>query len=214
MSFAKWQVLQWAGRLVKYATLSALSDKFGFGYVKPPKEDVTQGEQSTQQRVRLMQWFGFRSSPVVAGGEAIVVAPRGGATNAVAVVVDNLKYGPTDLKEGETAMYDKAGNVIRQSQDGTKVDAATSKDIVLNAGSHSVARVGDHARVTLRSSWVQTSPSPPTFQFTLSVLQGTSVTVVFQIVALGVVSIPAVPGVPYDVEVDSEIFEGADHVKA
>lgn len=119
MSSQKWQVLQWAGRLVKYATMSALSDKFGYGYVSAPAEDASMGDKSTQQRVRFMQWFGFRSAPVVDQGECIVVAPRGGASNAVALAADNLSVGPTDLKEGEVVLYAKSGQVIRLHDDGS-----------------------------------------------------------------------------------------------
>lgn len=118
MSIDKWRILQVAGRLVKYAQLSALSDKFGFGYVSPPPEDPEQGDEPTQQRVRMMQWFGFRSRPVASGGEAVVVAPRGGTTNAVVVAADHMGYGPTDLAEGEVAVYDRSGSVIRLHTNG------------------------------------------------------------------------------------------------
>lgn len=136
MSAAKWQVLQWAGRLVKYAQLAALSSKFGYGYVSGPAEDQSLGDESTQQRVRFMQWFGFRSTPVVNHGECVVVAPRGGTSNAVAVAADNLSYGPTDLKEGEACMYAKEGQTLRMDTNG---------DIVLNGGTKTVAREGDEA---------------------------------------------------------------------
>lgn len=119
MSIEKWKILQVAGRLLKYAQLAALSDKFGYGYVSPPPEDPEQGDEPTQQRVRFLQWFGFRSRPVVNGGEAIVAAPRGGTTNAVALAADHLGYGPTDLKEGESAVYDKSGSVIHLFEDGS-----------------------------------------------------------------------------------------------
>lgn len=135
MSQAKWQVLQWAGRLVKYAQTSALG-KFGYGFVSGPAEDASLGDQSTQQPVRFMQWFGFRSTPVVNHGECVVVAPRGGTSNAVAVAADNLSYGPTDLKEGEACMYAKEGQTIRMDTHG---------DIVMNGGTKTVAREGDEA---------------------------------------------------------------------
>jgi phage gp45-like len=115
----RWNVLQWLGRLLKYSTLAAGSDRFGYGYVTLPPGDPGKPQQPRQQRVRFMQWFGFRSRPVVSGGEAIVGAPRGGPTNAVALAADHLGYGPTDLQEGEVACYDKAGSVIRLSADGS-----------------------------------------------------------------------------------------------
>ncbi len=118
MSQAKWQTLQWAGRIAKYATLNRLSDSFGFGYVDPPPPDPQQGETLKPQRVRFIQWFGFRSRPVVTGGEGVVVAPRGGPTNAIAVAMDNLKVGPTDLQEGESVQYSSGGGTIKCDAQG------------------------------------------------------------------------------------------------
>lgn len=131
MSVERWRILQIAGRLLKYAQLAALSDKFGYGYVSPPPEDPEQGDEPTQQRVRFLQWFGFRSRPVVEGGEAIVGAPRGGTTNAVALAADHMGYGPTDLKEGESAVYDKAGSVIRLFEDGS-LSITTKSGVTVN----------------------------------------------------------------------------------
>lgn len=215
MSEVKSQVLLWAGRIVKYAALASLSDRFGYGKVAGPQEDPSQGDKSSAQPVRFMQWFGFRSRPVVKGGEAVVVAPRGGPSNAVAVAADNLSVGPTDLKEGEAVVYGKEGQVLRQAQDGrTTIDAASGKDIVLNGGTHKIARVGDHAKVTIRSTYTVVTMTPPTFALTVSAVSGTSVTTLFSFSAVGAVTVPTAPGVPYDVEVDSEIFEGADHALA
>lgn len=144
MSQEKWQVLQWAGRIVKYATLSGLSSKFGWGSVDCPAIDPEQGDRPSQQRVRIMQMFGFRSAPKVTGAECIVVAPRGGATNAVAVAVDNLGVGPTDLKEGESAMYSSGGSTIRQSDAGKiTIDSSGAQDVQVNGGTLSVARRTD-----------------------------------------------------------------------
>lgn len=141
MSQLKWQVMQWAGRLVKYATLKRLSDKFGFGYVTPPAEDPSevppdqvQTLLQADQRVRFMQWFGFRSRPVIQGGECIIVAPRGGTTNAVAVAADNLNHGPINLKEGESVQYGIGGSTVLHDQAG---------NVVVNSGTLKVARETD-----------------------------------------------------------------------
>lgn len=153
MSATRWQVLQWVARMVKYATLAGLSDRFGFGYVTPPPVDAEDSEQNTQQRVRFMQWFGFRSVVVVQGAEAIVVAPRGGATNAVALAADNLGFGPTDLKEGEVAVYDQAGSVIRLSRDGSlKITSHSGAAIELDANGNGVIVPKSGARLKLGDS--------------------------------------------------------------
>ena len=113
------QILQVAARLVKWAQLGSLGSKWGFGTVQGPPADPAEGEEDTSQPARYMSWFGFRSAPVIAGGEGIVVAPRGGSSNATVIATDNLGLGPTDLKEGEVAVFDKAGSTIRLYQDGT-----------------------------------------------------------------------------------------------
>lgn len=148
MSQLKWQVLQWAGRIAKYAQLSALSERFGFGYVSLPIANQQLGEKGAQQRVRFLQDFGFRSRPVVSGGECVVVAPRAGATNAIALAADNLGHGPTDLKEGEVAVYCKVnGTVIRLTEDGLSLAAASPKDVTVNGGTQPVARQGDAVQI-------------------------------------------------------------------
>lgn len=149
MSQLKWQVLQWAGRIAKYAQLSALSERFGYGYVSLPLANQQLGEKAAQQRVRFLQSFGFRSRPVVSGGECVVVAPRAGATNAIALAADNLGHGPTDLKEGEVAVYCKVnGTVIRLTEDGLSIAAASAKDVTVNGGTQPVARKGDPVQIT------------------------------------------------------------------
>lgn len=119
MTSDRWQILQVAARLVKWVQLGSLGAKWGFGTVQGPPADPAEGEEETSQPVRYMSWFGFRSAPVIAGGEGIVVAPRGGSSNATVIATDNLGLGPTDLKEGEVAVFDKAGSVIRLYEDGS-----------------------------------------------------------------------------------------------
>lgn len=172
---------------------------------------------------RRMGPWGLRALPPV-GSECIGVGAGGSQANLVMMAAETTSrtangleyaYGPKDLKEGETALYDKAGSVLRMSQDGTtKIDAASGKDIILNGGTKKVARVGDRAKVTIRSVYTVVTMTPPTFVLTVSAVSGTSVTTLFSFTGLGTVSVPAAPGVPYDVEVDSEIFEGAPHVTA
>lgn len=140
----RYQVLQIASRMVKYASLSNLGNTFGYGSVQGPVADGSLGQQQCQQPVRFMQWFGFRSRPVVKQGEAVVVACRGGTSNAVAVAADNLAHGPTDLQEGESVMYSSGGSTIRQDTAGkVTIDAKTTADVVVNSGSAKVVRVGD-----------------------------------------------------------------------
>ena len=202
MSEVKSQVLLWAGRIVKYATLASLSDRFGYGKVAGPQEDPSQGDKSSAQPVRFMQWFGFRSSPVVKGGEAIVVAPRGGPSNAVALAADNLSVGPTDLKEGEAVVYGKEGQVLRQAQDGrTTIDAASGKDVVVNGGTKTVAREGDEADGGALSVQIATVAGVPV------------ITNVYYWEP-GSVSATTVPAFPDKLAIKVKLGPGAPHFKA
>jgi phage gp45-like len=172
---------------------------------------------------RRMGPWGLRALPPV-GSECVGIGAGGSQANLLLMAAETTSrtangleysYGPKDLKEGETALYDKAGSVLRQSQDGTtKVDAASGKDISLTGGTHKVARVGDRAKVTIRSVYTVVSMVPPVYMLTVSAVSGLTSTILFQFTGAGAVSIPTAPGVPYDVEVDSEIFEGAPHVTA
>lgn len=148
MSQLKAQVLLWAGRIAKYATLNSLTNKFPYAFVDRPREDPELGDKSRPQRVRFLQWFGFRSVPKVVGAECVVVAPRTGAVNALAVAVDNLSYGPIDLKEGESVMYGVGGSTIKHDQAGkVTVDAAAAQDVVVNGGNLKVARETDPCEI-------------------------------------------------------------------
>lgn len=119
MNSDRWGALQILGRTVKWAQLGSLGPKWGYGTIQGPPIDPQGGEEDQAQPVRLMGWFGFRSAPVASGGEAIVVSPRGGTSNATVIATENLSLGPRDLKEGEVAVFDKAGSVVRLYEDGT-----------------------------------------------------------------------------------------------
>lgn len=133
---------------------------------------------------------------------------------------------PTDGKAGDRGLY--------CSQDGARIhlygansanpgrvriDSATgatpAADVVVNGGTHKVSRVGDHAKVTLRAEWVQVPPPPATptgVSLTIFVVSDTSTVILTQFtIPGGVVDLPAAQGVPNDVEVDSVLFEGAEH---
>lgn len=145
MSQNKWQVLQWAGRLVRFVSLASLSSKFGWGKVSPVALDPEQGDEPRTRTVKLLQSFGFRSSPKIAGNEGLLLAPRAGASNGVAVCVDNFSVGPTDLKEGESVMYGAGGSTLKHDEVGKiTVDSAATRDVVFNGGSRTVSCVDDN----------------------------------------------------------------------
>ena len=139
---------------------------------------------------------------MVKGGEAIVVAPRGGPSNAVALAADNLSVGPTDLKEGEAVVYGKEGQVLRQAQDGrTTIDAASGKDVVVNGGTKTVAREGDEADGGALSVQIATVAGVPV------------ITNVYYWEP-GSVSATTVPAFPDKLAIKVKLGPGAPHFKA
>jgi len=135
-------ILLIAGRMLKWSTISSAATKFGFYQgTLPPAQP---GEPANTQPVRVFQDFGFRSA-LPPGTEIIVGAPRGGATNAVVLASDNMGHGPTDLAEGEVAVYNKvSGTVIKLDKDGTiTITAGAGKDVIVNGGTRAVARLND-----------------------------------------------------------------------
>lgn len=113
------QVLQWAGRMVKMATLSSFSSKWGLGFVATCQPDETLGQQTAQQPVRFYQWQGFRVRPKIEGTQAVVLAPRAGSSGAVVVACDDLTTGPQPTDELEPVIYDGAGSTITFDKSGS-----------------------------------------------------------------------------------------------
>lgn len=94
------------------AALSAWSSRFGVGYIEGTAVDTGLGQQAGQQKVTFYQWQGFRVKPKAQGTQAVVLAPRAGSANAVAVACDDLTSGPMPTEELEPVIYDGAGSSI------------------------------------------------------------------------------------------------------
>lgn len=63
-----------------------------------------------RDKVERLQQYGFSSVPEP-GAEAIVLHVGGNASNPVVIVVDDPRYRPTGLAEGESCMYTLANGV-------------------------------------------------------------------------------------------------------
>lgn len=102
------------------------------------------GEEDYDYEVLRVQHFGFRSRPPANVG-AVRLATTGGATNNVTVAEDSTRYGPSNLEDGEVALYnsvnglevrfDRSGNISAQSAPGQLVK--------LQGGDRGVARLKD-----------------------------------------------------------------------
>ena len=117
-------------------------------------------EPSCEILVRRMGPFGLRGRPP-AGAEALAVGESPVA--AAMIAAEDLSHGPSDLAEGEVALYSTADAVIRLWADGRiTLDAGGTATIDVNGGAAPVGRVGDAVAVTIPAgSIVVPNPLPP-----------------------------------------------------
>jgi phage gp45-like len=101
-------------------------------------------EERYDYEVRRLQHFGFRSVPP-ADTLALRVAACGGATNGVTVAEDSQRYGPSDLEDGEVALFNTVdGLVILLDKNGTvRVRSAAGQKVELQGGERGIARLHD-----------------------------------------------------------------------
>lgn len=125
-----------------------------------------QGDPSDRQRsVRRVSPWGISGRPVAGAGVlAAVVKAIAGSFGGMIVGIASDTYGPQDLEEGETAIWNKTnGTLIKLKADGTiTIDAASGKDIILNAGTAKVARVGDKIASHLHAAGTLMCPNTGT----------------------------------------------------
>lgn len=204
-------ILMIGGRMIKWSTTATQNARQGWIRVTIPPVDPAnpagtsgQKERDNTDSVRLIQQYGFRSRPI-AGSEIVIGKPRGGPNNEVALGTDNLSRGPSDLAEGECAIYSSADRMesgtqalcrVRLGADGKiAVDSKTGQDVVVNQGTKKVARVDDQVNVA------GSKLTPATFAFYLEQIR-------LQIIAAGGGNIGDPPSHMGD------IATGADRFKA
>lgn len=119
MSALRDQVKMWAGQLIKTAKLSSWGQKWGTVNIAGAAVDTSLGQKASPQSVVFYQWQGFRVKPKLQGTQAVVLAPRSGSANAVAVACDDLTTGPQPADELEPVIYDAAGSTITFDKSGS-----------------------------------------------------------------------------------------------
>jgi len=113
-----------------------------------------------QDAVERFQNYGLTSVPH-AGAEALVVFAGGLRSHGVVLAVEDRRYRLTGLEDGEVALFDDLGNVIKLGRERIDVTAVTelrveapkvivqSNDVRLGEdGGAAVARVGDDVNLT------------------------------------------------------------------
>lgn len=115
------------------------------------------GEPRYGLSVRRLWPFGLRSVPP-AGCEGVILRINAGRRSLVLIAAESQKYGPKDLKSGETAVYDAKGSIIRLNEDGSvlitsksgaTVELAKDGSVVLQGGTKAVARDQDPVAPTV-----------------------------------------------------------------
>jgi hypothetical protein len=133
-----------AARLVQFSTTDT-STASGHGDTFTGRS-LDDGQQSPIPSRRMWP-FGIRSRPP-RGVDCIVVKANGGSNQGVMVGAESDAYGPSDLADGETAIYSKAfAHALVADKDGnTKIasDTANSKNVIVNGGTRVVVLDQDH----------------------------------------------------------------------
>ncbi len=109
--------LEWSGGLIHWSQVTSASDQQDLTYINSFVADEDAGEQQTNEPVRHLQTFGFRSRPPVSS-EIISVSVAGSGSQKVAIASDNMGLGPSDIKEGESVVYSQSGSTILLDKDG------------------------------------------------------------------------------------------------
>jgi phage gp45-like len=105
--------------------------------------NVAANPNDRQRPIRRVSPWGIVGHPP-AGVFALIVKAVGGVFNGINAGIATDKYGPQDLDEGETAVYNITAALVRLWKTGKiTVDADAGQDIVFNAGTKKVARVAD-----------------------------------------------------------------------
>lgn len=103
--------------------------------------EVTKGELIDD--VPRIQSYGVSSNPPTEGADALMVFLGGTREQGVIIHIENRQYRVTDLKEGEVAIYDDLGNLIKLGREQVEVAAVTkliasAPEVDLVAGASSI----------------------------------------------------------------------------
>ena len=128
---------------IRFSTVSKTSADGQSDQVRGRAVDPSDGADYSYP-VRRMSTWGVRSVPP-AGVDALILHVNGGNNNGVMIGNESARFGPSDLLDGELAIYNKAtGCVIKMDQNGAiTITASSGQNITLNGGTQKVARVGD-----------------------------------------------------------------------
>jgi phage baseplate assembly protein V len=92
-------------------------------------------DDEVQDNVERFQNYGFTSVPHK-GAEAVVVCVGGLRSHGIVIATEDRRYRLTGLENGEVALYDDQGQVVKLARDGIYIE--TDKKVTVNADSVAV----------------------------------------------------------------------------
>jgi len=135
----------WASRIVRFTQIASASSD---GTASVAGRAYAGGPAAPNLKARLLFPFGIRSVPP-SGVDAAVIHAAGASARGMIVGCDSKEYGPSDLSDGETAVYSQANPkaLVADQHGNTEVTSATVDgvpgDVIVNGGSKPVVLDGD-----------------------------------------------------------------------
>jgi len=109
--------------MIGKALINTINDSGGIQIVQ-----INLGNDELIDGVERVQNYGFTSHPE-AGAEAIVAMIGGNRDHPVVIAADDSRYRP-ELAEGETAVYNKHGRIVKLEQDFVLIGSSGLKKLV------------------------------------------------------------------------------------
>lgn len=102
----------------------------------------------SQDAVERLQNYGFTAHPHP-GAEALVACVGGLRSHAVAIVVEDRRYRLTGLQQGEVALFDDLGNVVKLGREAIEIVAVSKVTVIAPDGVEITAAVTITGDVTI-----------------------------------------------------------------
>ena len=119
--------------LIAFGRVSLVDDSGDFQLVQMIRRATgTGGGSRLTDRLRRISQFGFTSVPPV-DADLVVINRNGDSAHGIAIASAHRASRPRGLKEGDTAIHDVRGRIIRLTADGIEVDGAGGPVTVTNA---------------------------------------------------------------------------------
>lgn len=188
------------GRLMNIAARGVLSRVNDAGGVQLIQLEALAGE--VRDLVQRVQPFGLSSVPLEGAYPVVLLCPFGSRSQALAILVDDVRNRPTGQAPGDNQLYDGHGNHVRLSASGVEVLAAAGGAVTVTAPGNVTVTAGGNASVVASGT---------------ATVQGATVNVTSNTVNLGAPGGPAVARVGDSVlvgGVPGTITSGSSKVKA